>query len=467
MTDFAECSGNHLPLTPAQICNGFAKCGGEGIPMNSAGFNAVMRWIIDNAGAPAFTDCNGNPIPADAVLATCANLSQAIDAAVAAIPFAALADLLTGSASAGNIVTDKVLRDALGTGQDRKIDIARNGNVIKVQSTDGTAHAVYVIGGAGGLNVVRAESFGGHAVSGVVMAGNGGHALTGTVVSGGGCAVRGEQLSPAGGFGGQFVVTGPSGDGVRGEVYNAGSGDAVSGMIVGTGGGHGIRGQIAAGGNGNAGYFTVGPNANANGTGCAVYALNGANGTRNAVGQFMLSGTNTAWGVYTNGPIYTAGGVTTSDRRLKRDITAIDGARAATFSRLVRFYTYDKLIDGRTIKEVEQRLREDGARELAELETVDTASEGFDAKAHKAAIAGAKKKRAITLEVSDDKLSIWRQAGVIAQELQELCAEFPEFAFLVKPADPADPDPILVVDYQSLDAIMNAGMQARLEAAGI
>lgn len=53
MPDFAECSGNFLSLTPAQICEGFTNCEGGGISLTSAGFNAVVRYLEDMAaGGP-------------------------------------------------------------------------------------------------------------------------------------------------------------------------------------------------------------------------------------------------------------------------------------------------------------------------------------------------------------------------------------------------------------------------------
>lgn len=43
MPDFAQCSGRYATLTAAQICEGFSKCGPDGIRMNANGLNAVVR----------------------------------------------------------------------------------------------------------------------------------------------------------------------------------------------------------------------------------------------------------------------------------------------------------------------------------------------------------------------------------------------------------------------------------------
>lgn len=53
---FADCSDNVASLTPAQICEGFTKCGTSGVPMNSAGFNAAIRLIEAQIAAVPIPD---------------------------------------------------------------------------------------------------------------------------------------------------------------------------------------------------------------------------------------------------------------------------------------------------------------------------------------------------------------------------------------------------------------------------
>jgi hypothetical protein len=53
MADFADGSANFTTLTAAQLAEGFAKCGNNGIRMTSSGFNSVVRYLEDLiAGGP-------------------------------------------------------------------------------------------------------------------------------------------------------------------------------------------------------------------------------------------------------------------------------------------------------------------------------------------------------------------------------------------------------------------------------
>lgn len=47
---FASKTENIKDLTLSDIKAGFAGCNGQGIPMTSANFNAVLNWITENIG---------------------------------------------------------------------------------------------------------------------------------------------------------------------------------------------------------------------------------------------------------------------------------------------------------------------------------------------------------------------------------------------------------------------------------
>jgi hypothetical protein len=68
------------------------------------------------------------------------------------------------------------------------------------------------------------------------------------------------------------------------------------------------------------------------------------------------------------------------------------------------------------------------------------------------------------LLVTDEALSLGMQAGVLAQKLQAATADVGAFEWLVRLGDPNDPESILSVDYESLYAVLFAGVQSKLSA---
>lgn len=540
---FADCSGNFAPVTPAQLCEGFNKCGD--MQLNSANMNGVIRWLESLAGAAGDPGAvaaalAGDNAAREALAAALAADPEAIAAIYAALPQATVADLLTPSSSADKIVTDDVLRAALGTQQDRMIDIARNGAAITGRSLDGAGPgvggAVYAGTEPGVVGEANSAATGPAVLGRKIGTGNGSAVLAQKTSTGNGSAIGAvtySGLGPAGEFtsdgsadGNTLVAHHQStlpGNALFAEKWSDTSGAAILAMVrptvtvdspavnvISEGGGNSppvvVENNTTGNGSGvlsKVGFtaFGGGP---ATGLGASFYGINGPNGSRNAVGQFDLSGANTTWGVSTNGAIFTAGGVTTSDKRLKRDIVQIDGARAAELATKVRFYTFQKLKDPASIVRIQNEMQARAKAQLSDLEqqlagaiAVEEAAALAEkaakeaAKAAKAAekngdattivavpvaksapamssddirarIEHCKKECEITLDVSDEALSIGRQAGVIAQDLQATLVDFPEYAFLVKLSDPADQESVLVVDYQSLDAIMTAAIQHKL-----
>jgi len=184
MATFAECSTNIAPLTPAQICNGFTACDPTGVPMNSAGFNAVIRWIEAQLGsAAAYTDCDGNPLALNAALATCTDMTTAIADAIAALPadkflqglsaYNAATNVLTLAMSDGSTVDvdmTAIVADAVASvpAPDGSETIVTAGANVTVTGA-GTTASPYVVastGGGSGTVTVDGESVFGTGVSG-------------------------------------------------------------------------------------------------------------------------------------------------------------------------------------------------------------------------------------------------------------------------------------------------------------
>jgi hypothetical protein len=181
-----------------------------------------------------------------------------------------------------------------------------------------------------------------------------------------------------------------------------------------------------------------------------------------------VNAAQTTWCLEANGPIFAAGGFTTSDSRLKFNVVDIDGKRAADFAAAVKWYTFDKLTDPSTVARVEAEVRSAAATEVVQLNlrlADETLSKDVRAETVKA-LAAAKGRVSFSVDMSIAAQLVGRQAGVIAQELQALTAKaFPEYRFLVANTIKDDPNSTLVVDYTSLQAIINRGVQFKLFGA--
>jgi hypothetical protein len=228
-------------------------------------------------------------------------------------------------------------------------------------------------------------------------------------------------------------------------------------------------------------FTTIGQTAASTSSAAALYATAGANGTRNAVASFDVAGANTAHGMTTNSSVFAAGTFTTSDRRTKRHIIDIDLKAALALAKRVKWYSFDKLIDPASVLAMQAQINAQGEAELERLAEVsfdldgDGTLAGDELVAYQAAqqarlqehaqqVEAAKLRSEAQLDVSDACLAIAKQAGVIAQELQALCTEIGAYQWLVVPSKKDDPNSTLVVDYNSLYAILEAATQERLRA---
>jgi hypothetical protein len=212
--------------------------------------------------------------------------------------------------------------------------------------------------------------------------------------------------------------------------------------------------------------------------GSAIRALSGASGPRDNTVQFDVSGANTTYGIRTNGAIFTASGVTTSDKRTKRNIVAFEKASlkaAIELQKKIVWHSFDKLIDQASILAIQKETNTQGANDLTALEksaadlngdglvTEEEIAEFQKRKAeHDLKVQAAVDKKDAVYDVSDKALLLGKQAGVIAQELQALTKQLGDFEWLVKRSIPSDKESVLVVDYNSLYAILEAATQERL-----
>jgi len=356
------------------------------------------------------------------------------------LTYATVADMLSTSSSTGKVVTDDVFRAAVGTGQNRAIEVdvgaaSPAGEFVSSGGLNSTLRGV--INGTGGTGIAGVEGF--NATT------NLGTYAVGGIASAGGNAVGGTVTGAGDGIAGEFVYQGTgNGGGLR--VYTVTNNEWGAYVETST--------AIAGGGFGSG----IGNSATSTGTGVAVYGIAGQYGSHFAAGQFEQVGANTTWGVHTNGAIFTAGGVTTSDSRVKRNITEINLDNAISLQKALTFYTYDKLLDASGIEKMAAERRAKGSAKLKELKASKSAVV--------AALESAAADAAYTVDTSDKALTLGRQAGVIAQELQGLTHKIGDFQWLVKLSDKNDENSTLVVDYESLDQILNAATAERLKRAG-
>lgn len=457
-------------------------------------------------------------------------------AAMGGIPvptLATVADLLTTPATTtGRLVTDDVLRSLLNGGNDRYVYIARAGEGFRVDNAtaDGDTAVRFRTAGVGnahGVQVERVSSGGGHGV--YINQQNGALGATPLIVvrdasnaAGAASVVITDHPVQTTAF--KAAVTGAGSNfGIELDLYGAGTGGAIrAGTHDNT---TGIVADFAAGGIGansamrvtksgsSQGFVVEAYNASGvnespvgiftqasltangqalsarrngsgtghcfdalqleTGTGSAGYFADDNNAPRLATLQAIRLGTNSTWSFFTNGPVYAAGGVTTSDRRTKGNISSIDGARALEFYKRITWATFDKYTDAASLEAGEAAMQgaaRDTRRRLeARLAEMDADGNGQVSDEERAQYQTALK-RARSAE--NRKVSrapsaqlVGRQAGVIAQDLQHALRDFPEFAFLVKLTDPMNPNSTLVVDYTSLQAIINAAVQFKLFSA--
>jgi Chaperone of endosialidase len=353
--------------------------------------------------------------------------AEATPTALGTVRYADNASTLAGTGN--RVVTDSTLKNALSAQQAYNIDIRANGYTIVGRTQDSSGYAIY-----GESN------------------GNG------------------------------------AGGGVYGAVNGTGNGIGVYGAVNGTGNGSGVYGFINGTGNGSGAVGRAGWVASSTGNGSAVYGDTGGNGTRLAVAQFHRAGANTTWGLYTNAGIFTAGGVTTSDKRVKENIGGINVNNAIKFLEGIRFVQYDKLMDKSGIVAMQERQNKqgrDGIEQVkAKLEQLKFDEDG-DGKLSKEERQVRKEARGLEREKVQSELKqheelanmvlptdsksmfVAKQAGLIAQELQELTAKIGDFEWLVTLSNPHDKESILVVDYTSLAMILefaNREKSNRLEA---
>ena len=183
--------------------------------------------------------------------------------------------------------------------------------------------------------------------------------------------------------------------------------------------------------------------------------------------QIVLGDANTV-NVTSTGIFYGFGYITTSDRRNKDNIAAPDSAAAIALSKRVGWRTFTMLqsfhsLDVQHSSNIQLQKQAISAlkAELDAAKVWTPDSDGADPRpltAINADLKAAKKTLRKAKQAKRDPA-----AGVIAQELQALTAELGAFEWLVK----TNPGGELSVDYTSLFAIVSAGFQARMEAAGI
>jgi hypothetical protein len=386
----------------------------------------------------ALVNCAGNLHALGASVPSCAEMTAAIAAATHApvtvvnngapqlsigvvgqqlsfdILVTTLPELLTNGASTGALVTDDLFRSALGTGQDRYIFISR-GDTAGRFITTGAVTANALIG-------VRDGSGQGNGVAGTKLT---------TGVYGGG--VYGEEAG-SGGYGVIGYVSSNLGLGAGYFLKAAGNTGAMPALLV---------QNDAAAGNGVTVYSqAVGVYAeSANSTALRGSSDNSAIGT----GHFQNNGNGIyatlctpSTGLLTNGDVVANAFTPTSDARLKSAIVEIDPEKALALAAAIRWVEFDKAPLQSNAVEVQ---RQKGA--------VPDGNGGW--------LASPPPPSAPMPSVGKT-----RQAGVIAQELQQLTQSLGAFTYLVRLTNPADPSSMLAVDYVALYAIVAVGERERM-----
>lgn len=316
---------------------------------------------------------------------------------------ASISDVQLGVGN-GKYITADVLKGAAALAFAWPLNIAVTGQALYVQSLDSNGVAVSAHqGGAGNAHALVASVNGtgnGNAVDGGIS-GNG----SGAGVHG---AINGNGL----------------GAGVEGVNWGSGPGAGVIGTIQGTGTGNGVRG-VVFGANASSAVQGV-----AAGTGGAHGIAGVATATGTGYGVFGHS-LNGGFSIYANGNMYAAGTITSSDEALKTNITPVDPAQAVAWSKALAWKSFFKYQNPADYATTNQALEQIGLPPVSVSMTPDNAH-----------------------------MIVGTQVGLIAQDVQALAASTRFGTYLVQ----ATPSGTLALDYTSIQAIVNAGVAARLAA---
>jgi len=199
----------------------------------------------------------------------------------------------------------------------------------------------------------------------------------------------------------------------------------------------------------------------------------GANSQASADNEIKL-GNAAVTAVRSSATFYGAGFVTTSDKRLKRNIATIDGEKAAEFSRLVEFVEYDRVAGDVEIGKLKRRKQEAPDAEekrKADSKKVKAAKAGEAAQEDPGVVepefdvAAMFDEQIKQAEVNAEVVQR-HEAGVIAQQVQDITKKLGTFEWLVSREYADDPESALQVDYQSMHIILQVGLQYRLAKAG-
>ena len=388
--------------------------------------------------------------------ATTAATPAFVNAAIAAAgggtskPEASSAEIQSGHPD--KLVTADDLATALATGVDHKVKSTiaiasgNEGAITGINTSSATTGAVgghfeITAGGSGAAGVA-------HAVVGTVSNTSAGIESAGVFGTGYGEAngVRGVSAKSAGVSGVYFGSEGSApvntySSGVFGWNSQGSNVPAVKAYCYGTG----------AGNNGVAIEAVTVPAAN-----CATAIR-------------VEAGTGTPFAITTNKNIQVAGTTVTSDRRLKREITDVDGARAAAFISALKVKSYVKLQAEAGVKAAYALELEDAKRtverlhsELAAMPSVRDGAKIAEIMRQLGAADAVIKRNGVA---PDEALVLGREVGFIAQDVQELVqSEFKEFSHVVSLSNPRDKDSMLVLDYNSLNGIFIAAVQYKLFA---
>jgi hypothetical protein len=464
---FAACNltSPAVALTAADLCAGFIKCAGPGVPgikMNSAGFNSFGAYLETIAsGADVFVNGltyvtatglltlalnNGTTFPV-----TIPHTSKTVVGLVNLVDLQHLGDgrkVFDVSVEVGN--TSNHDTDSTGVGKS-----AGFGN---------TTANLTAIGSSSGLTNSGANT----TAIGVFSAQNNtGGQLTAAGISAG-AINSGTDVTAIGGSAGRnntgnnLVAVGESaGRGntnVNVSVVGNAAGQGNIGYnlsAIGLSAGQNNQGNNVSGVGVQAAYLNTGSDVSALGYGAAQSntfnnsSAIGAFSVPTAANQVML-GNNLLAEVRTVGAYFGSAFNVVSDQRNKREVKPIDAKKAIEFASGLNWVSYELLTDFYSAEFANELAAESYATQLSELK--ERSKDKEQAAAAKAAIAK---------QIEPDKLGqreLGRDYGLIAQEVQKLTESLGIFGEVVV----TGPGGSLSLNYRAIDAIVSRAVQAKV-----
>jgi Chaperone of endosialidase len=453
---FAACNLTNpaVPLTPADVCAGFIKCAGPGVPgikMNSGGFNSFAAYIEGLTSSGDKFISGFGYVPATGVLtvtrsdaatftATIPDVSVSVKGLVNNVLNQELGgvDKLNNGLALGRGAANEVFSVAHGYIAGGSLLLGTGGVSIGAFSNAASSGTYRT---AVGRNAGRA-SVGSNNVYMGGFAGDSGNASSSVAVGHlAGNTVNDDRTTIVGASAGQNSI------GLNSVAlgFRAGATNSAVNQI--------LLGAQAGESSAAADFIGIGLRAGQFNTFTGTVAI-GTDSVNSANNQIMLGNASTTADIRSFAPFNAPAYNVVSDARNKTDVKPIDVKKAIEFATALNWVEYNLLTDFYAIEFANKTYADGHAAKIQELKAASKSKDSDDevkADANEQ-LAEMKKPEAI------ERRELGRDYGLIAQEVQKLTKAVGAFGEVVI----TGPGGSLSLNYRAIDAIVSRAVQAKV-----